>query len=56
MMTSAGAVALGLSGRKGALSRWRGRRPAGCPGRPARADSDALLDVVGVWAGGARVR
>jgi imidazolonepropionase-like amidohydrolase len=55
MMTSRSADALGLNGRKGGLVPGADADLLAVRGDP-REDSEALLDVVGVWAGGARVR
>jgi imidazolonepropionase-like amidohydrolase len=55
MMTSRSADALGLAGTKGSITPGADADLLAVRGDPAR-DAEALLDVAGVWARGARVR
>ncbi|MCW2544397.1 MAG: Xaa-Pro dipeptidase [Frankiales bacterium] len=55
MMTSLSADALGLAGTKGSLTAGADADLLAVRGDPT-ADAEAMLDVVGVWARGARVR
>jgi imidazolonepropionase-like amidohydrolase len=55
VLTSRAADAIGLGGRKGVLAPGADADLLAVRGDPTR-DPGALLDVIGVWAGGTRVR